>query len=338
MLTDFDGNEDAKVVAVGGSDEGRAKAFASEHGVPKAYGSYDEVIQDPQVEVVYVATLHPYHREAMEKASAAGKAVLCEKPLALNAKDAEAMVEAARKNKTYFQEAMWTRYYPITNDLRALLKEGKIGQVVSLDAKLGFLAPTDTARLQQKSAGASALLDVGIYVLTYASMVFGPEAPAQIVSVGKTVGEGSEAFDTHFATTLKYPNGGIAILEGTFEAAPECKAVITGTKGRVIIPNFWCPTEFTLVLHSEGSAPGVASSTTTTFNASTNPSYALPTIPGPPHSFNFTNSQGLAHEARYLHSALNRGLLESEFESLDESLTIMRTIDTIAKQIGFSNY
>lgn len=333
-------NEDAKVVAVGGSDEGRAKAFASEHGVPKAYGSYDAVIQDPEVEVVYVATLHPYHREAMEKASAAGKAVLCEKPLALNAKDAEAMVEAARKNKTYFQEAMWTRYYPATNDLRALLKEGRIGEVISLDAKLGFLAPPNTTRLTQKSAGASALLDVGIYVLTYASMVFGPEAPAQIVSVGKTIGEGSEAFDTHFVTTLKYPNGGIAILEGTFEAAPECKAVITGTKGRITIPNFWCPTEYTVVVHSDapapGGAPGVASSTSTTYDASTNPSYALPSIPG--HHFNFNNSQGLAHEARYLHDALNRGLLESELESLDESLTIMRTIDTIAKQIGFSNY
>lgn len=321
------------MLAVGGSDEGRAKAFAKEHNIPKAHGTYEAVVNDPEVDVIYVATLHPLHREAMEKASAAGKAVLCEKPLALNATDAEAMIATARKNKTYFQEAMWTRYYPLTQDLRKLLKEGKIGTVVSVDAKLGFLAPTETARLTQKSAGASALLDVGIYPLTYASMVFGPDAPTEIVSVGKIAGSGADAFDTHFVSTLKYPNGGIAIVEGTFEAAPECKTVITGTKGRLVIPNFWCPTEFTLVLHADGDSPA----SSTTFDATTNPEYALPTIPGD-HRFNFTNSQGLAHEAVYLQSALERGLLESEHETLEESLTIMRTIDTIAKQIGFNNY
>ena len=325
--------EDAKVVAVGGSDLERAKAFAQKYGVAKAYGTYVEVVNDEEVDVVYVATLHPYHKEVSMKASEAGKAVLCEKPLAMNATDAHAMIASARQHKTYFQEAMWTRYFPLTISVRNMLKEGVIGDVISMDAKFGFLSSSGKERMTQKSAGASAILDVGIYVITYAFMVFGPDAPKEIFSVGNLSGSGPDSFDTHFVSTLKFANGGIAIVEGTFEAEPECKVVITGTKGRIIVPNFWCPTEFTLMLHPQGDTPA----STQVFNGSTHPEYALPTIPGG-HDFNFTNSQGLAHEARYLQSALDRHLLQSELESLDESLNIMSAIDTISKQIGFDNY
>jgi dihydrodiol dehydrogenase / D-xylose 1-dehydrogenase (NADP) len=316
--------KDARVVAVGGGHLDRAQKFASTHNIPRAYGSYDEVAADPEVEIVYICTLHPHHKEAALAASNRGKPVLCEKPLALNAKDAEAMIANARKNGTFFMEAMWTRYYPLTQKIASLVKQGRIGEVVSFDAKLGFQANFDQPRLGEKSHGASALLDVGIYVLTMASLALGPGAPKEIKAVGQ-LSKGAD-FDLSFAAALQYPSGAVATVQGSFLGALENTATIVGTKGRIHWQNHWCPTAFTII-DSDG--------TSTTFDPSTNPEYALPHSPG--HVFNFHNSQGLAHEARYIQNALERGLEQSEHESLEESIAIMKTIDIIAKQIGFDN-
>jgi dihydrodiol dehydrogenase / D-xylose 1-dehydrogenase (NADP) len=302
----------------------RAKTFASTFNIPRAYGSYQDVANDPEVEIIYICTLHPHHKAAAKVASDHGKAILCEKPLAMNATDAEAMIANARKNGTFFMEAMWSRYFPVIRKIRSLLKEGRIGDVVSFDAKLGIFANPEHSRNISRDHGASSLLDVGIYVITMASMVMGPGAPLEIHSAGKLSADGD--FDVQFASVLKYPTG-LATVQASFEAPLENVACICGTKGRIYWKNFWSPTAFSII-NPDGSIE--------LFDETTNPEYALPVSPG--HVFNFFNSAGLAHEARYLQEALESGLNESRLETLDESITIMQTIDTIAKQIGFNNY
>ena len=313
----------------------RAQAFATKNDIPRAYGTYEGVCSDAEVEIVYVGALHPQHKVAAMKASEHGKAVLCEKPLAMNASDAEAMMSCARAHGTFFMEAMWTRYFPLTQHIRSIVRDGQIGQIVSVDARLGFAANHDQPRLGAKEHGASALLDVGIYPLALASFALGPDAPLEVHSVGRLAPgnaqdgadqSGNNAFDIQFASVLKYPTG-LATIKGSFESPLENSATIVGTKGRIHWKNFWCPTSFSITL-----ADGV----THIYDASTHPEFALPVAEG--HSFNFFNSSGLAHEARYVQHALERGLTESEYESLDESLTIMKTLDLIAKQIGFNNY
>lgn len=311
-------------MAVGGSSLERAQTLASTYSIPRAYGSYDEVASDPEVEIVYVCTLHPAHKPAVIAASGAGKAVLCEKPLAMNAKDAEAMIGVAHANGTFFMEAMWSRYFPAIQKIRSLIKDGRIGEIVSFDAKLGYLADMNMPRIGSKENGASSILDVGIYPITMASMVLGPEAPIDIQSTAKMHKSGD--FDVQFASVIRYKSG-IATVQGSFEAPFENTATVVGTKGRIHWRDFWCPSAFVLTTY-DGH--------TEHFDAANNPEFALPIVPG--HKFNFHNSAGLCFEAKYIQDALERGIKESEHESHEESITIMKTIDIIAKQIGFNNY
>ena len=311
-------------MAVGGSSLERAQSLASKFAIPRAYGTYQELASDPEVEIIYVCTLHPQHKEAVLAASKAGKAVLCEKPLAVNAADAEAMIATARRNGTFFMEAMWSRYFPTVQKIRALVKEGYIGEVVSFDAKLGFQADYSLPRLAAKEHGASSILDVGIYPVSMASALMGPAAPLEVQSVGRL--NPSKDYDIQFASVLLYPSG-IATVQASFEAPFENTATVVGTKGRIHWRDFWSPSSFTVTLYD---------GTVEQFDPQSHPDFALPHSPG--HVFNFHNSAGLAHEAKYIQSALERKLVESEHQSLEESLVIMQTLDKIAKQVGFNNY
>lgn len=316
---------DAQIVAVGGSSIQRAERFAEIIPTPvRVYGNYEEVAADPEVEIVYICTLHPQHKAAALVASKHGKPVLCEKPIAMNATDAEEMISYAKQNKTFFMEAMWTRYFPVIHAIRTLVREGKLGEIVSFDASLGYFADPQLMRIGEKSQGASSLLDVGIYPLTMASMALGPCAPLEVQAVANLDPTGK--FDTSFAAVLKYPSG-LATIQGSFKAPLENTATIVGTKGRIHWQNHWSPTSFSFISND---------GTIQHFDQTTNANFALPV--SPEHVFNFKNSQGLAYEAVYIQSALERGLTESEHESLEESITIMKTIDKIAKLIGFNNY
>lgn len=129
---------DAELVAVGSRSMERAKKFAEEFEVPHPHGSYGELVRDPDVDVIYVCTPHPFHKENSLLALNAGKAVLCEKPFTINAKEAEEVISVARKKKLFVMEAMWTRFLPVMEKVREWLSEGVIGEVRMLSAQVGF--------------------------------------------------------------------------------------------------------------------------------------------------------------------------------------------------------
>lgn len=315
---------DAKVVAIGGSSKKRAEEFASEHGVARSYGSYEEVAADSEVEIVYVATLHPKHKEAALTVIKHNKPVLVEKPLAMNASDAADMIDAAHKQGVFFMEAMWTRYFPAIQALRQVVKEGRIGDVLSVDARLGFRAG-DNKRLNEVSQGASALLDVGVYTVACASMFLGPGAPEDIQAVAmmETAKENNnEHFDRAVVAVLRYPKG-LATMQASFENDLGNTATIVGTKGRIHWKNHWSPDSFTII-YNDGTEEH--------FGPDNHPEFKLPDVGS--DKYNFGNSQGLSFEARYCQEALERGLKESEHQSHEESLVIMRTLDKITQIIS----
>ena len=177
----------AELVAVGSRSGARARAFAEEYGAAAAYGSYEELVADPDVDVVYIASPHALHLEHARLAFEAGKHVLCEKPLTLSVAEAEEMIALAAQHDRFLMEAMWTACHPVILELRRRLPAGDLGTPRQLHAELGFVVPPDaSARMSEPALGASALLDMGIYPLTLAHLMLG-EAES-IVATADAVG------------------------------------------------------------------------------------------------------------------------------------------------------
>ncbi len=293
-----DGSE---LAAVGSRRAEAARDFAARHGAARAHGSYEELVADPDVDVVYVATPHGRHLEDVRLCFAAGKHVLCEKALTMNATDSAALVDEARERGLFFAEAMWMRTNPHIRRIGELVAAGALGEVHQVRAELGFAAPADRARLWDPALGASALLDVGIYPLTLAHLLLGE--PSSISAAG-VIGEGG--IDVSAGATLVYPSGAVASIAWTQMAWGDGRAVVAGTEARVEVPGrFHHADEFTLV---RDQVP------TTT---------ALPLI-----------GHGYAHEIEEVARCLRADLLESPLLPLDETVSIQRQMDEILSQIG----
>ncbi|MGG6310881.1 Gfo/Idh/MocA family protein [Paenibacillus macerans] len=289
--------------AIGSRSLDKAKAFADKFHVPQAYGSYEELVTDPDVDVVYVATPHPYHKENVMTALRAGKAVLCEKPFTVNGAELEEMVAYAREHKLFLMEAMWTRFLPPIRKVREWLAEGRIGEVRLVKADFGFRIGWDPAgRLLNPELGGGALLDAGIYPISFASMVLGPHP----LSIQSTAHIGETGVDEHFSVLLTYENGVTASLNAAVRLAIGNDAYIHGTKGKIYIPGFLNAKSATLYIDGE------AAETFTDDRA----------------------AKGYAFEAEAVGHALRAGLTESADIPLDESLAVMRLLDQIRGQWG----
>ena len=175
---------DARIAAVGSRKPERAAEFAERYGIPRSYGSYEELAHDPDVDVLYIATPHRFHKDNTLLALAAGKAVLCEKPLTLNAAEAEVVVSTARQSKLFLMEGMWSRFIPAMVKAKQMVDDGTIGDVQIVASDFGFTAPFDPkSRLYDPELGGGSLLDVGIYPVSLASLILGP--PERIASMGQ---------------------------------------------------------------------------------------------------------------------------------------------------------
>jgi dihydrodiol dehydrogenase / D-xylose 1-dehydrogenase (NADP) len=295
---------DAEIIAVGSRSKDKALAFAKEYGIENAYGSYEELVNDPQVEIIYVATPHPAHKEGTLLCLKAGKAVLCEKPFTVNAKEAEELIDYARKSKIFLMEAMWTRFIPVIVKVREWLTAGIIGEVKMVKADFGFRGNLDPkSRLFNLELGGGSLLDVGVYTISFASMIFGGDHPLNISSMSHI---GETGADEEFSTILGYENGKLATLSGAVRTDMPQDAWILGSKGRVYIPDFWHAK--TATLYIEGREKEVIE---------------MP-----------FDSMGLQFEAVEAMNCLREGKLESEVIPLNESLVIMKTMDRIREQWG----
>jgi predicted dehydrogenase len=301
------GAEAAEIVAVGSRTKSAAEAFGAEFGIPNRHGSYQDLVDDPEVDVVYVATPHPAHHAATLMCIEAGKAVLCEKPFTMNAAEAEEVIAAARARGTFVMEAMWPRFHPHMTRVREILAEGTLGEIVSVTAEHGHWFPRDPEhRLFNRALGGSALLDLGIYGISFASMVLGPPARMTVVSDPAFTG-----VDAQTTVVFQYEGGQQAIATGNTYARTPKVAAINGTEARIEIAGpFLRPTTFR-VIHRDGAI-------LETFDE-------------------WHEGMGLRHEAAEVARCLREGLQESPIMPLDETLSIMKTVDAIRSRIESGN-
>lgn len=295
--------DDAELVAVGSRTAESAARFAANFNIPRQHASYQALADDPDVDAIYVATPHNLHMEDTILCLNAGKAVLCEKPLAINAAQAEAMVAAARNNKRFMMEAMWTRFQPLIRKMRAMLKENVIGDVRMLAADFGFRATFDErSRLLDPALGGGGLLDVGVYCVSFANMILGePTSIASLADIGQT------GVDEQSAALLGYDGGRIAITSSGVRTSTPVEATIMGTEGSIRLHAQWFKCE-SMTVYRPGKDPERID---------------MPTY-----------GNGFNYEIEAVNACLKAGELESSEMTWDESIAIMRTMDRIRAQWG----
>lgn len=296
--------EDATTVAVGSRTLESAQAFAAKYDIPAAYGSYEALVNDPNVDAVYIATPHPLHMDNTLLALDAGKHVLVEKPFAINARQAQRMVAVAREKGLYLMEAMWTRFLPSATKVRELVKAGHIGPVRMIEASLGFSAAYEPhGRLFNLQLGGGALLDVGIYPISYAAMIFGtePERISSEVHIGPT------GVDEQFVATLRYPGGRLANLSGALRLTTRRDATIFGEDGRLYVEPLFFMSEN--VQHMVELDP--------------REHWHLP-----------IQGNGFEYQIEEVMQRVRAGELESEIMSLDDTVAIMGILDAVRADWG----
>lgn len=294
---------DAELVAVGSRTREKADAFAAEFEVPRAYASYEALADDPGVDVVYVATPHPMHHANALLCLNAGKAVLCEKPFTINAREAGELVAIARRENVFLMEAMWTRFLPVMVRVREWLAQKVIGEPRMVMADFGYRAGWNpSSRALDPRLGGGALLDVGIYPVSLAAMVFGAE-PVKISGLSHL---GATGVDEQSVMALSYGGGEIACLACAVRTRTPHEARILGTDGSIQIPEFWHGG--TMTLSVQGKAPETVS---------------LP-----------LTGNGYNYEAVEVGRCLREGLKESPVMPLSETVAIMRIMDELRRQWG----
>ena len=224
--------EDVNLYGVAARDLERAQAFAAQYGFEKANGSYEEMLQDPNVELVYIATPHSHHAEHMKLCIAHGKNILCEKAFTLNAAQARQIAALAREKGVYVAEAIWTRYMPSRAMINEVLASGIIGNVTALTATLCYPVAYKERCIRPELAG-GALLDVGVYCLNFALMHFGDDIERMDSSVRMT----DTGVDGQESITLHYRDGRIAVLTAGILSRSDRKGIFYGEKGYIIVEN-----------------------------------------------------------------------------------------------------
>ena len=226
----------ARVLAVASRSMDRADAFAEAHGIVRRYDRYEDLVADQDVDAIYIATTHPQHYENILLCLHGGKPVVCEKPLTMNAWQAEQVISLAREKKVFLMEALWSRFLPIYRQVAAWIDEGRIGDLQMLRAEFGFAAPwSDSDRHVDINNGGGALMDVGVYNVALACSLLGCD-PAEIASQAAMLHTGVDAKST---LLLRYSGGASAVLMNALTAQLPGEALISGSKGSILIPQHW---------------------------------------------------------------------------------------------------
>ncbi|MFL0270035.1 Gfo/Idh/MocA family protein [Candidatus Clostridium radicumherbarum] len=224
--------EEVTSYAVASRDFRKAEDFAKEFGFVKAYGSYGEMLSDPEVELVYVATPHSHHYEHVKLCLNHGKHVLCEKAFAINAKQTIEMFDLAKEKNLLLTEAIWTRYLPLRQTLDEIIESGVIGKVSMLTANLGYVI-NHVPRLVDPALAGGALLDLGVYPINFALMFFGSD----IESIASTAVITDRGVDSQNSITFVYKDGKMAVLQSTMLSLTDRQGIISGSKGFIIAEN-----------------------------------------------------------------------------------------------------
>ncbi|MFD2936018.1 Gfo/Idh/MocA family protein [Spirosoma flavum] len=299
---------DAQLYAVASSNQQRADEFAKEYNAPHAFGSYEELLTLPDLDVVYVATPHVKHYENVMMllnggAGRPGLAVLGEKPFAMNGEQVQEMVKTARTKGLFLMEALWSRFMPGIEKALELVQSGVIGKVVSVKADFGFKAPfVPDNRLFNKELGGGSLLDIGIYPLFLSYLILGKPTTIKASAIF-----GSTGVDEQCGIVLTYPDGQIALLDSTLQAKTDCVGLIQGETGQIRIHSRFHETMGITLIPEDQE----------------------------PTTFDFTRTtHGYDYEARHVMQCLAEGLIESPLWSLDDSLNLMALLDAIRVEAG----
>jgi predicted dehydrogenase len=294
----------SRVVAAGSRSLERAQAFATEFGVERAHEGYESLVEDSEVDAVYIASPHSHHHEHALLALGAGKPVLVEKAFTRNAAEAVEVVEAARSRGLLAVEAMWSRFLPHYDVVRRCLEDGLLGEVTAVQADHGqLLYPDGPRRLADPALAGGALLDLGIYPVSFAHMVMG--AFTDVRATGTLAETGVDAGETIAVTG---PQGAIGTLSSTMLSTTPCTASISGTAARLEIDGrFYQPSVVRLISRDGGEIDRYE----------------------PP-----SREHGLAYEAAEFARALTAGQTESGLMPLDETVRIMQILDEARRQLG----
>lgn len=224
--------KNVRVYAVASRQQVHADVFAGKYGCKKAYGSYADLVSDKKVDLIYVATPHSEHYENVKMCLEAGKPVLCEKAFTLNAAQAEELVRIAAEHKVFLAEAMWTRYMPMLTTIREVIGSGIIGEPKTLTANLGYVI-SSKERLTNLALGGGALLDVGVYTINFALMIFGHN----ISKIASCCTFTETGVDEQNAICLQYYDGKVANLNSSMVSLSDRQGIIYGTKGFAVVEN-----------------------------------------------------------------------------------------------------
>ena len=243
VMKDFHAGQGYTLAAVASRSLERARQAAAEYGAPLAFGSYEELAACEAVDLVYIAVPHPFHCPLALQMMAAGKHVLCEKPMALNEKETRAMADCARDKGVFLMEAMWTRCFPAMKKMVSLVKGGAIGKVNHVYAVFTASSNYDPAsRAFDPALGGGALLDIGVYPLMAATQLLG----WQVESVQGACEYAPSGVDMRLAAQLKFPGGATAQIMGGMDACGPSHLLVYGAEGCITMENFWHPDAFTL--------------------------------------------------------------------------------------------
>lgn len=288
--------------AVGSRDYSKAKEFAAEYGFQKAYGSYEELVQDKEIDLIYIATPHSHHYQHSKLCLENGQNILCEKAFMVNEAQAKEIVALGQEKRLFVGEAIWTRYMPMRQTINDVIASGVIGDVVSITANLGYQIDHVPRILKSELAG-GALLDLGVYLINFASMILGN----QIQNIQATGMITEEGVDSQNSIVLTYPQGKMAILHTTTKANTDREGVIYGTEGYLKIENVNNYEKIHIY----------------------NKQYQLTkTIEAP------KNINGYEYQVLAAKKAIEEGKIECNEMPHDESVLMMKIMDDIRKQWG----
>lgn len=294
--------EDAEPYAVASRNLENAQGFADEWKFAKAYDSYDELINDPEVELIYIATPHSHHYAQARMCLERGKPVLCEKAFTANVREAEALIRLAREKKVFLTEAMWTRYMPFSQTIRDVVDNGEIGRVMMLTAGIGYPIHWKE-RIAKPELCGGALLDIGVYPINFALMTFGTD----LSGITSACVKGPSGVDLQSSITFLYRNHRLAVLHMTAFCANDRLGIISGDKGYLIVDNINNPQQ-AIVYSANHEEIGC---------------YVCP-----------PQITGFEYQVRASAEAIRHGQIETPYMPHEETLRVMHILDDLRSEWG----
>ena len=291
---------EAELVAVGSRNMEKAADFAQKYEAKRAYNNYDQLIQDSEVDIVYIATPHDSHADLTIKSLNAGKHVLCEKPVALNKEETEQMIAAAKKNQRFFMEAFWTRFNPSIRELYKKVTQKEIGEIRYINADFAFNIGEATGRMINPALGGGSLMDMGVYPLFLSYLILG--IPNKILATANFYESGA---DQQTSIILQYDKAQ-CILHSSFVSPSNMQAIVSGEEGRIQINSIWHETQSYALIKNNHRVD-----------------YHFPTI-----------GKGFTYEIEECHACIHDQKIQSDLWSHQDSLNLISIVDEVRQQTG----